>query len=48
VTTLDVQDPGVAISLSQGELLNPKAMSKVDILQLTKQLARSRTAEAKK
>ena len=44
---LDVQDPSIALSLSQGEHLSTKATSWVDTPQ-QEQLARIRTTEAKK
>jgi hypothetical protein len=36
MTTLGVQDPSVALSLSPGKLLNTKTKSCVDIVQLTR------------
>ena len=47
VTILDVPDPSVALSLCQGELLNTKIMTWVDIFQLTNMSARTELQKPK-
>lgn len=44
MTTQGVLDPGVAPSLSKGALTSIKSLCWVDMLQLTEERARSRTA----
>lgn len=45
---MGIQNPGVVLNLSQGEIFKPKTMSWVDIHQRKEHLARSSTTENKK
>lgn len=47
VATLSLQDPSVALSLSQGELLSTKPISWVDIFQLTRTASQKQKQESK-
>lgn len=47
MTALGLQDPSVALSLSQGELLSTKTVSWFDIVQLARTFSQKQKQESK-